>query len=121
MSSSSSQVSEAFAYHGIIPDVIQKAPENKLNVSFGNGLKVELGNVLTPSQVKKQPHNIEWNADKNALYTLVKTDLDAPSRDDPKFREWLHWLVVNIPGTNVGDGKILSEYIGPGPLDNSEI
>jgi phosphatidylethanolamine-binding protein (PEBP) family uncharacterized protein len=119
MASTSPQVSEAFARHGIIPDVLPKAPQDKLNVTFDNGLKLELGNTLTPTQVKKQPHNIEWNADKNALYTLVKTDPDAPSREDPKFREWHHWLVVNIPGTNVADGETLSEYVGSGPPEGT--
>lgn len=25
-------------------------------------------------------------------------DPDAPSPHDPKFRNWLHWMVINIPG-----------------------
>ena len=25
-------------------------------------------------------------------------DPDAPSRDNPTAAQWLHWLVVNIPG-----------------------
>uniref|UniRef100_A0AC35GFU5 Phosphatidylethanolamine-binding protein n=1 Tax=Panagrolaimus sp. PS1159 TaxID=55785 RepID=A0AC35GFU5_9BILA len=106
MASTSPQVSEAFARHGIIPDVLTKLSQDKLNVTFDNGLK-------------KQPHNIEWNADKNALYNLVKTDPDAPSREDPKFREYHHWLVVNIPGTNVADGETLSEYVGSGPPEST--
>ncbi|ESN98471.1 hypothetical protein HELRODRAFT_113794 [Helobdella robusta] len=42
-------------------------------------------------------------------------DLDAPSRENPKFREWHHWLVVNIPGHHVEKGEVLSEYVGSGP------
>ena len=42
-------------------------------------------------------------------------DPDAPSRKEPKFREWHHWLVGNIPGNDVSKGEILSEYIGSGP------
>jgi len=34
---------------------------------------------------------------------------------DPKFREWHHWCVVNIPGADVSKGEILSEYVGSGP------
>lgn len=43
------------------------------------------------------------------------TDPDAPSRKEPKFREWHHWLVVNIPGNDVKKGETLSEYVGSGP------
>ena len=38
-------------------------------------------------------------------------DPDAPSRDNPTAAQWLHWLVVNIPGEerNIGT-KIISHY-----------
>lgn len=42
-------------------------------------------------------------------------DPDAPSRAQPDFREWHHWLVVNIPGDKVAEGETLSEYVGSGP------
>ena len=31
------------------------------------------------------------------------------------FSEWHHWVVVNIPDNNVGEGETLSEYVGSGP------
>ena len=37
------------------------------------------------------------------------------SRVDPKFGEWHHWLVVNIPGNKLSEGQVMSEYIGAGP------
>ena len=46
---------------------------------------------------------------------ITTTDPDAPSRVDPSWREWRHWLVGNIPGTEVSKGEVLSEYIGAGP------
>ena len=42
-------------------------------------------------------------------------DPDAPSRQDPKWAEWRHWLVVNIPGTAVAQGEAISTYVGAGP------
>ena len=48
-------------------------------------------------------------------------DPDAPSRQDPKAAEWLHWLVVNIPGDklengqDIGHGKVLMQHNGPAP------
>lgn len=73
-----------------------------------------MGNELTPTQVKDVP-TVKWNADANKFYTLCMTDPDAPSRKDPKFREWHHWLVGNIPGGRVDDGETLSAYVGSGP------
>lgn len=46
---------------------------------------------------------------------LILSDPDAPSRKEPKFREWHHWLVGNIPGANIGGGDVLSDYVGAGP------
>ncbi|KAF8783034.1 Phosphatidylethanolamine-binding protein 1 like protein [Argiope bruennichi] len=47
------------------------------------------------------------------------TDPDAPSRKDPKYREWHHWLVVNIPETNISEGTVMSEYVGSGPPEGT--
>ena len=51
-------------------------------------------------------------------YTLVLTDPDAPSADNPTFREFVHWVVVNIPGNEVALGETISSYIGAGPPYN---
>ncbi|KAH0811987.1 hypothetical protein GEV33_010805 [Tenebrio molitor] len=83
-------------------------------VTYPKGVKVELGNKLTPTQVKDPP-SVKWDAEADAFYTLCMTDPDAPSRKNPKFREWHHWLVVNIPGNNLEQGEVLSGYIGSGP------
>lgn len=48
-------------------------------------------------------------------------DPDAPSRTDPKFREWNHWCVVNIPGSDVSRGEVLSQYVGSGPPQGTSI
>ncbi|KAK7864799.1 hypothetical protein R5R35_012287 [Gryllus longicercus] len=100
--------------HGVVPDVIDKAPEEVAKVSYPSGVNVDKGNELTPTQVKDIP-TVTWTAQDDALYTLCMTDPDAPSRNEPKFREWHHWLVVNIPGNNIAQGETLSEYVGSGP------
>ncbi|XP_063241570.1 uncharacterized protein LOC134541808 [Bacillus rossius redtenbacheri] len=99
---------------GVVPDVIAKAPGEVLKVAYPSGVEVQMGNELTPTQVKDQP-SVTWAADPAAFYTLCMTDPDAPSREKPKFREWHHWLVGNIPGHDVAQGDTLSEYVGSGP------
>jgi phosphatidylethanolamine-binding protein (PEBP) family uncharacterized protein len=42
-------------------------------------------------------------------------DPDAPERWNPSLKEWRHWVVVNIPGSNVNGGQVVSEYKGPSP------
>lgn len=92
-------------------------------------MQVDLGKELTPRQVKDQPE-VRWDADDKDYYALVMTgksardldnhqrirfsDPDAPSRQNPEFREAQHWIVVNIPGNNVSKGEVLTEYIGSG-------
>ncbi|KAI6239081.1 hypothetical protein M3Y99_00611100 [Aphelenchoides fujianensis] len=110
----SSMAAEAFKKHGVVPDVINAPPLKVAEVSFDSGAKADLGNVLKPEQVQNPP-TVKWEAEENALYTLIKTDPDAPSRKDPKFGEWHHYLVVNIPGNRVESGEVISEYIPAGP------
>ena len=47
------------------------------------------------------------------------TDPDAPSVTNPIYREFVHWVVVNIPGHDVRNGEELLEYTGPMPAFNS--
>ncbi|XP_017765216.1 PREDICTED: protein D2-like isoform X1 [Eufriesea mexicana] len=114
----SSTMVQALQTHGVVPDVIDKVPQDVLQVTYGNEISVDIGKVLTPTQVKDKP-TVTWNADANAYYTLCMTDPDAPSRKNPKFREWHHWLVGNIPGSNVSKGEVLSDYIGSGPPEGT--
>ncbi|XP_046982767.1 protein D3-like [Schistocerca americana] len=96
-----------------VPDVVPQEPSSVLNVHYGKHA-VENGNQLTPTDVKDHP-SVTWDAEKDTYYTLAMTDPDAPSRKDPKFREFLHWLVVNIPGNDIAKGETLAEYVGSGP------
>lgn len=77
-------------------------------------MTVNLGNELTPTQVKDEP-TLKWDANANEFYTLLMVDPDAPSRANATFREVRHWAVVNIPGDSVDKGDIIAEYRGSGP------
>jgi hypothetical protein len=113
-----SSVAKNMEKHGVVPDVIDVAPETVVEVTYPSGAKADLGNKLTPRQVKDVP-TVKWTVENNVLYTLCMTDPDAPSREAPKFREWHHWLVGNIPGHNVELGDILSAYVGSGPPEGT--
>ncbi|XP_049305201.1 uncharacterized protein LOC105222811 [Bactrocera dorsalis] len=103
---------------GIIPDIIDTRPKGLVQINYPSGVKVESGKELTPTQVKDQP-TVSWEAEDDALYTLFMVDPDAPSRANPTNREFLHWLVINIPGNKVAEGQAVAEYIGSGPPEGS--
>ncbi|XP_003383905.1 PREDICTED: protein D2-like [Amphimedon queenslandica] len=104
---------DKFRDNGCVPDVVDTVPSAQAQVVY-NGKEVECGAVFTPTQVQNPPQ-ITWPAESGALYTLIMTDPDAPSRTDNKFAEWRHWLVYNIQGSDVSTGSTLCEYIGSGP------
>lgn len=37
----------------------------------------------------------------------MMVDPDAPSPTNPQARSWVHWLVVNVPGTQITGGSEL--------------
>jgi phosphatidylethanolamine-binding protein (PEBP) family uncharacterized protein len=48
------------------------------------------------------------------------TDPDAPRRDDPRFREWWHWIRTNVSGADLQKGDLSNgeehwSYVGAGP------
>ncbi|KAL1284452.1 Phosphatidylethanolamine-binding protein [Trichinella pseudospiralis] len=102
--SSMHSLKDKFEEHKVIPDVVDQAPTQFLEVKYKSGVQADLGNVLTPTQVKEPP-SLNWVTTPGALYTIVLTDPDAPSRQNPKFREWHHWLVANIPGCEINKGE----------------
>ncbi|CAG5049624.1 unnamed protein product [Parnassius apollo] len=101
-------VAKSFAEHAVVPDVVPVAPTALLKVTYPSGVEVDEGNELTPTQVKDEP-TVSWDAEQNAFYTVAMTGPDA--RDS----EWQHWLVGNVPGSDVSKGDVLTEYSGAGP------
>lgn len=98
----------------VIPDVIDSKPGESIKVEYADGVQVLQGNELKPTQVKDLP-KFTFKAQSDKLYTLAMVDPDAPSRAEPKLREVLHYLVSNIPGSEVEKANTLVEYVGSGP------
>jgi phosphatidylethanolamine-binding protein len=66
-------VKQSFEDEEIVPDVLKSVDDiQKLKISYLSGVKVDMGNILTPTQVKNQPI-VEWEAEEGALYTLLMT------------------------------------------------
>lgn len=109
-----SYIRQAMEAHQVVPDVIDQAPSEGISVVYPGHKEANFGNELTPRQVIEQPE-VSWDAEHDTYYTLLMVDPDAPSRADPKFREFNHWQVVNIPETDISKGEVLTGYRGSGP------
>ncbi|KAK7374946.1 hypothetical protein VNO80_08389 [Phaseolus coccineus] len=103
---------------GVIGDVLEPFTSCvSLRIVYNNGSEVINCCELKPSQILNQPRVEIGGDDLRILYTLVMVDPDAPSPGNPNQREYLHWLVANIPettGTNFGEQIV--EYEGPRPM-----
>ncbi|CAJ0946362.1 unnamed protein product, partial [Mesorhabditis belari] len=110
---------ENFIHDSVVPDVIPIKPKQLILITYPSGVKVQLGNELTPTQVKDKP-TATWDAEPNTLYTLIFTDPDAPSRrKGTPGKMFKHWMVVNIPENSLQMGDTTADYIGAGPPEGT--
>merc|ERR1712235_8689 len=122
----SKDVSKKFKDEEVVKDVLSKVPKSKLKVEYvDEDISAEFGNTLGVSKTQSIPKVSYEAADAKKMYTLAMVDPDAPSRQDPKAAQWLHWLVVNVPGENMKSGenidygKVLMQHNGPAPPQGS--
>ncbi|TEB22535.1 PEBP-like protein [Coprinellus micaceus] len=121
---------------GVIPDVIPESldftPSEFFTVAYPSKTLTEVGGKFTKDEAQQEPElylidNDEGEAAAEETYTLVMTDPDAPSRADPKYGQWRHWV---IPGLKVQNGAkgvtalqktrtSLTPYFGPSPPPGS--
>ncbi|XP_031096522.1 protein MOTHER of FT and TFL1-like [Ipomoea triloba] len=101
----------------VIGDVLDMfVPVVEFTVDYGSK-KIANGVEITPSLAAQKPSvHINGSPASPNLYTLIMVDPDAPSPSEPTFREWLHWIVTDIPeGSEASKGREVVEYIGPSP------
>ncbi|XP_019349903.1 large ribosomal subunit protein mL38 isoform X1 [Alligator mississippiensis] len=106
-------------YYGIYRDLFSGAtfaPRVILRVEYSQDdehvVPVYHGNMVTPTEAYRPPE-VMYEADEGTLWTLLLTNLDGHLRDTAS--EYIHWLVTNIPGNDVGAGKEICHYFPPFP------
>ena len=89
----------------------------ELKVTF-NGKRIHNHEKLPLHDVQKQPV-ITFNKPANKYYTYMMVDPDAPYKDNPTYKHWLHWLVVNV-SNNKTTQKEIAEFkpSAPPPPEN---
>uniref|UniRef100_A0AC34PXK7 Phosphatidylethanolamine-binding protein n=1 Tax=Panagrolaimus sp. JU765 TaxID=591449 RepID=A0AC34PXK7_9BILA len=106
---------DGFNAHLVVPDVLDKAPPEQLPIICGDGNSIEMGNLITPEDLRYRPLISLERTDPNRFYTLIMTDPDVPNRSMPTEREHLHWLIVNITEQNISKGEEIVPYKSPLP------
>ncbi|CAN6195236.1 unnamed protein product [Urochloa humidicola] len=100
----------------VIDDVVNLfVPTVPLSVRYGTR-DLTNGCEIRPS-IAANPPAIQIAGRANDLFTMLMTDPDAPSPSEPSMREWLHWLVVNVPGgaDPSHQGDVVVPYMSPRP------
>ncbi|XP_059307546.1 protein TWIN SISTER of FT-like [Lycium ferocissimum] len=101
---------------GVIGDVLDPFTRSiSLRVVYSNR-DVKNGCDLRPSMVINPPRVEVGGDDLRTFYTLVMVDPDAPTPSNPCHKEYLHWMVTDIPATTgVSFGNEVVSYECPQP------
>ncbi|OJT03248.1 OV-16 antigen [Trametes pubescens] len=136
-----SSIVAALQREQIIPDVLPATLAFTSSVLFSvvypNGAEVNLGNEMTVADTQDEPElrlaalNGPWDdSAAEASYTLAMLDPDAPSREEPIYRTFRHWLITGLKSpavtSNAADAlnalkshPATTPYRPPGPRPNS--
>ena len=63
------------------------------------------------NKVQFEP-TIKFDKQPNTLYTIIMIDPDAPSKLNPIYKHWLHWLIIN-------NDLIIMPFLPSDPLSRS--
>ncbi|EAQ86270.1 hypothetical protein CHGG_07523 [Chaetomium globosum CBS 148.51] len=98
----------------IIPTVIDDfLPSLGLHATWPSGSRAQLGNTLAPANLDSEPSialhdmraatgpsppnkNKNKNKKKTITYAITLTDPDAPTREDPSWSEFCHWIAAGV-------------------------
>jgi len=134
-----SNVVTALERENIIPEVIPAtfSPSILFSVVWPNGKAAVLSDYLSREDTLEEP-DVNFvpltvtdvpAVIQDVTYTLVMTDPDAPSRADPKYRQFRHWVITGlkapVPGAEnpsaVKTKTSTTPYRPPGPPPGSGI
>ncbi|KAG8430571.1 hypothetical protein GDO86_020362 [Hymenochirus boettgeri] len=106
-------------HYGVYKDLFGEAtfvPRVTLRVHYRNDeeglLPVYYGNVVAASEAFAPPE-VTFEAEEGSLWTLLLTNPDGHLRETES--EYVHWLVGNIPGSQVLSGEEICHYFPPFP------
>ncbi|KAL1415230.1 hypothetical protein MTO96_029650 [Rhipicephalus appendiculatus] len=106
---------------GLVQDLsLDAAPVAQLKVVY-ESTPVTINGTLTPEQTAEMP-DVALVGAINCMppFALLMLDPDAPSRQNPSLRSWLHWMVINANTTRrLHKGEQAVQYNGPTPPEGT--
>ena len=110
------QLKEVFEESGLLGgQILRQVPKGLVNLNYDIHICVHMGTQITPEESAYPPTAISYPSEGESaskLHTLLLLDADLNK---------LHWMVVNIPGSKVHQGDIVTAYLGPNPAPNTGI
>lgn len=102
-------------HYGIYEHMFKQefTPSVRMLVKFGETDQVHFGNFLTPLQAFHEP-TVDYDSSDDIKWTLIFANPDGNFIE--KKKEFLHWMIGNIPGSRISDGQVLCEYLPPVPI-----
>lgn len=115
--------------------ILSKVPKGLVNINFGTHTCVHMGTELKSSESAYAPTAISYpieSVESAKLHTVLMVDLDHEStkgqnsietneKDLKPSHMYLHWMVINIPGSKVDQGQTITSYKGPAPKPGSGV
>ena len=99
------EIEEGFSGTGIVPGILPQPPPGLVNINFQLHSCIHLGNWLAASVTQERPQ-VSWPVVRGRRYSLVMLETGSLL---------LHWLVLNIPGSDISSGESLVSYQPPLP------
>ncbi|AEX61157.1 phosphatidylethanolamine-binding protein-like protein [Megavirus courdo11] len=81
-----------------------------LQVSIHNNIIYD-GEIIPLKYTQELP-KINFTKHNSDKYTIIMVDPDAPSRKNPIYKYFLHWLIIN-------NNEIIMDFTPPAPPKNS--
>merc|ERR1711931_1710 len=112
--SSQQSLDDIYRGAGIVPAFLDQAPEDLMILIYDSGLElfsanqsVNTGNIMNPPLV---------DFDGDSLYTIMVVDFGVVNGE----ANFIHWMVSNVPGSDVLAGDLNIEYLPPWAFERNE-
>jgi phosphatidylethanolamine-binding protein (PEBP) family uncharacterized protein len=109
---------------GLTDESLKSRENAEIALAYGDNT-VTQGCTMVPTNTASAPSSVKWVSEGNEgkKYTLIVSDPDAPSRETPSYREFIHWVRSDITAealaTGTIDGTDTLAYVGPAPPHSS--
>ena len=95
-----------------MPEKLKSIPAEVAGLSWP-GFTVRLNMTMLTGQMKDRP-TLSWPASRSSLYTVMIVDEGVSSL--PAGQQYVHWIMTNIPGTDLARGTEVMRYVEPWTL-----